>query len=425
MKKFIVITALVLSALMSLTVFGAGVSVTLNGSPIDTRDVNGAEVAPFIQDGTTYVPVRAIATALNIKIDWDNDTRTVIIGEKGSAAPKLGEKVNVYINGAEFIPRDAAGKEVAPIILNGTTYLPVRAIAQAFAKKVDWDGDSSTVIISDSARINTEPTYKLTAAGTSSAITTSAPNSGAGLVVSEYKGSKAQLWQFIPVAGQDGFYQIVNIESGCAMDVNGQSRQPGAKILQYTRGDGDNQKFMLMKNADGTYKIYSKNSMLPFESSAGDVKQNADRTSSVQNWNIEAAEPVYELPEITSYKKLALINSVNVLTYSLDDTKLTAAAYTGSDSQKWELEPTSKGYYAVKTKEGGKSIDVANNSTKEGDPLITYKSSSDDNQRWILEKQPGGYKLKSVSSGLYAALASDGSIVQNAVGDIFVIEDAE
>lgn len=37
------------------------------------------DVAPFIESDRTLVPVRAVAEALQAKVNWDNDTRTVII----------------------------------------------------------------------------------------------------------------------------------------------------------------------------------------------------------------------------------------------------------------------------------------------------------------------------------------------------------
>ena len=40
------------------------------------------DVAPFIEEGRTLVPVRAVAEALDAKVDWDKDTRTVIINTK-------------------------------------------------------------------------------------------------------------------------------------------------------------------------------------------------------------------------------------------------------------------------------------------------------------------------------------------------------
>lgn len=426
MKKLVLFLSLILVLSVGLTAFGADISVILNGTPIDTRDEGGTPVPPFAESGTTYVPVRAIATALNLNVAWDGITGTVFIGDRGEAQPELGEKINIYINGEKFIPRDADGDEVAPVVKEGTTYLPVRAIAQAFGKKVDWDGAASSVLIKDASTVDTEKTYKIAAQGTQSAVTPDYNGSGSGLSVDVFTGALGQIWRFEPVEGQDGFYFIVNAESGCAMDVNGQSRKPGATILQYNKGDGDNQKFMLVQQADGSYKIYSKNSMLPFENSAGVIRQAADRDSSVQNWVIEEAAAVAQREYPPAYKKIVVKGSDTALTYSADANALGSSAYTGADTQKWLFVATAEGYYAINTKNGGKSIDVANNSTAEGDPLITYASSTDNNQRWILEKQDGGgYKLRSLHSDLYMAVAADGGAVQTAAGTVFDIVDAD
>jgi hypothetical protein len=52
--------------------------------------VSGASVEPFIINGTTYLPVRAVAEALGMEVRWDNTAKSVhIIGtpSKASATP--------------------------------------------------------------------------------------------------------------------------------------------------------------------------------------------------------------------------------------------------------------------------------------------------------------------------------------------------
>lgn len=56
--------------------------------------------------------------------------------------------IKIMINGEELIPKDAAGNIVEPFIYNGTTYLPVRAISEAFGRDVNWNNDTSTVTVS-------------------------------------------------------------------------------------------------------------------------------------------------------------------------------------------------------------------------------------------------------------------------------------
>ncbi len=57
--------------------------------------------------------------------------------------------VKLVIDGEEITPKDANGNIVEPFIYNGTTYLPVRAIGEAFNKDVHWDGETATVYVGD------------------------------------------------------------------------------------------------------------------------------------------------------------------------------------------------------------------------------------------------------------------------------------
>ena len=57
------------------------------------------------------------------------------------------DNIKILIDGKEYKPTDANGNAVEPFIYNGTTYLPVRAIANAFDKEVDWEAQTSTVTL--------------------------------------------------------------------------------------------------------------------------------------------------------------------------------------------------------------------------------------------------------------------------------------
>lgn len=57
------------------------IQIELNGQTITPKDANGKVVEPFIVDGTTYLPVRAISEALGLNVDWNGKTKTVIISE--------------------------------------------------------------------------------------------------------------------------------------------------------------------------------------------------------------------------------------------------------------------------------------------------------------------------------------------------------
>ena len=57
--------------------------------------------------------------------------------------------IKLVVDGVEITPKDANGATVEPFILNGTTYLPVRAVGNAIGKQVSWDGTSKTVYLGD------------------------------------------------------------------------------------------------------------------------------------------------------------------------------------------------------------------------------------------------------------------------------------
>lgn len=152
-----------------------GVSITLDGAAVVPVDADGYSVEPFIYDGTTYLPVRGIANALRLGVEWNNETSTVVLTSGGTpVAPLEAAKsshatvtqsaayrdIKITIDGTELVPKDVSGNVVEPFIIDGTTYLPVRAISEALKLSVAWDDSTSTVILS-SAEKPSEASYKV------------------------------------------------------------------------------------------------------------------------------------------------------------------------------------------------------------------------------------------------------------------------
>ncbi len=54
------------------------------------------------------------------------------------------------------MPKDANGNVVEPFTMNGTTYLPVRAISNALEKDVEWDGEAFSVYIGKSDKLKSD-----------------------------------------------------------------------------------------------------------------------------------------------------------------------------------------------------------------------------------------------------------------------------
>ena len=65
--------------------------------------------------------------------------------------------INITYNGAKVTPTDAKGNPVEPFIINGTTYLPLRGVAQILGLNVAWDATSNTAALTDGSASTTSP----------------------------------------------------------------------------------------------------------------------------------------------------------------------------------------------------------------------------------------------------------------------------
>ncbi|MGI6685557.1 MAG: stalk domain-containing protein [Bacillota bacterium] len=64
----------------------------------------------------------------------------------------INYELKMKLNGQDFAPTGADGKVMRPLQYNGSTYLPVRAIAQALSIAVDYDAPSQTVYLGEKGK---------------------------------------------------------------------------------------------------------------------------------------------------------------------------------------------------------------------------------------------------------------------------------
>ena len=105
-----------------------------------TIDAQGT--VPLLQNGRTLVPVRAVVEAMGGTVDWIGSSRTVVMAMDGKILNlQIGSKT----------AWDGTGKtyslDVAPILVNGRTLLPIRFVVEFFEGTVEWGGAAQTVII--------------------------------------------------------------------------------------------------------------------------------------------------------------------------------------------------------------------------------------------------------------------------------------
>jgi len=92
------------------------ISLYVNGERLQT------DVAPILVDGRTLVPVRCLFEAFNASVEWIEETEQVIIN---SADTSIILKISSEV---AFVNSSVIKLDVAPILENGRTLVPVRFI---------------------------------------------------------------------------------------------------------------------------------------------------------------------------------------------------------------------------------------------------------------------------------------------------------
>ena len=92
------------------------------------------DTAPVIRNDRTLVPIRIVTETLGGKVDWNGVTK----------------EVTLHIDGKEI--KMTVGKTlekygVAPVIIDGRTFVPVRFVADELGATVAWDNATKTVTI--------------------------------------------------------------------------------------------------------------------------------------------------------------------------------------------------------------------------------------------------------------------------------------
>lgn len=86
-------TAIVLSSVLIAPVFAQSIDIVINNKKVETPD------APYIKEERTLVPLRLISENLGIKVDWDNTNRQVVLKKSGGDILLPIQKDYYLVNG--------------------------------------------------------------------------------------------------------------------------------------------------------------------------------------------------------------------------------------------------------------------------------------------------------------------------------------
>ena len=115
------------------------------------KSVNGVvsqvrmDIAPFIYQSRTMLPIRFVAESLGFMVTWDAKTKTVYLSDKENIIQIPVETNNIIVNGNTFV------SDVKPMIKNNRTMLPVANVARALGledgKDILWDAVRAMVTL--------------------------------------------------------------------------------------------------------------------------------------------------------------------------------------------------------------------------------------------------------------------------------------
>ena len=111
------------------------ITVTYDGEKISF------DVQPEIVDDRVMVPMRTIFETFGAKVKWDSDTQTI-------TAKKKSKTIQMTIGSSDMTKNDETYSfDVSPIIEDGRTLVPIRAISDMLGLDVEWNEKNNTVTI--------------------------------------------------------------------------------------------------------------------------------------------------------------------------------------------------------------------------------------------------------------------------------------
>lgn len=236
-----------------------------------------------------------------------------------------------------------------------------------------------------------------------------------------YSGNSSKAQQFTFTRQSDGSYEIVNVNSGKALDVRNGVAENNAIVQQYSRNNSQAQRWFIRDSGAGYY-LQSALGNWVLDLSGGNTADGAairlytpNGTASqlfvVSSSDVNIATGVSMIITSVANKKLVMdvtsastANGARVQLYSSNNT----------NAQKYRFESIGNGTFEIVNINSGKMLDVAGGSTANGAALQQYTSNNTVAQQWTVRNYGSG-KIALVSVNANKAVdIPGGNAVQQA-----------
>lgn len=212
-----------------------------------------------------------------------------------------------------------------------------------------------------------------------------------------YSGNSSKAQQFTFTRQSDGSYEIINVNSGKALDVRNSVAENNAIVQQYSRNNSQAQRWFIRDSGAGYY-LQSALGNWVLDLSGGNTANGAairlytpNGTASqlfvVSSSDVNIATGVSMIITSVANKKLvtdvtgaSTANGARVQLYSSNNT----------NAQKYRFESIGNGTYKIVNVNSGKVLDVAGGSTANGAALQQYTSNNTVAQQWTVRNYGNG-----------------------------------
>ena len=207
----------------------------------------------------------------------------------------------------------------------------------------------------------------------------------------------------------DGFYEVLNLNSGKVLDADGGNLVPGTNVLQWSDCSADNQRWAVQR-CEGGYRLVCKANGLALALGAGAhagsnafVSVPADGQGQVFSIEPAVLERVVSDGEYVVSSQVEATQVFDIAGASTENgARLEVYRSNMAQNQRFRFERDGDtGFYKVTCVGSGKVLDDDNRSVSNGAAVIQYDSTDALNQRWIVQREGSGLSIRSAIDPSY------------------------